>query len=1354
MFSLLYVDDEPGLLEIGKLFLESTGDFEVTTVLSGKEGLAQITQQKFDAIVSDYQMPEMDGIEFLKAVRGTHGTIPFILFTGRGREEVVIEAINNGVDFYLQKGGDAKAQFAELAHKIRQSVTRRKAELALSESEKRLTDLIDFLPDATFAIDNGGQVIAWNRAMEEITGTPAAAIIGKGNYEYAVAFYGKRRPMLIDLVMQPDESFERSQYTYTLRSSTTLTAETVLEKEGKAAINLWGMASRLFNRQGDLIGAIESIRDITEMRKSEKALSDSEQRLADIINFLPDPTFAIDTERNVIAWNRAIEEMTGIPAADILGKGDFEYALPFYGVRRPILIDMILEPDENVAHYYSNILRDGNAIMAETNLPHPKGRQIYALAKASPLYNREGKITGAIEAIRDISDRKKNEEELLAANEQLAASGEELRAQYEELARSERRIRESEVRLSFIAGFYEHARKSERELLDFAIDGAGTVTGSPLAYLAFLSEDESELTMYAWSRSAMKECAMREKPIVYKTGETGLWGDAVRQRKAVITNNYEAQNPLKKGYPEGHPCVLRHMSIPVIDDGHIVLVAGVANKPTDYTESDTVDLELLMQALWSLLKQKRIEETRKESEARYHRVVDNSPAGMHFWELLPDDSFVLVGTNPSADTLLGVGHDDVIGKHPAEAFPALTQLETLQEFRRVAREGGIWQTELTVGEGPEIRSAFDITAFQITPGFIVTMFIDITRRKRAELDLRAAYERVASTEEELRSQYNELARAQGELVHRQEQLEEITATVPGVVYQFSVLPDGTRDLSFVNTKTAGTLFGLDSAEGDLIQQLTAHIHPDDRGQFERSIDEMVAQESDWSFEGRFIKPSGETIWFQGMSRPARHGNNLVYSGVFLDITSRKKIETALRESEERYRLITENSPEMIYFLDTKGYTRYVNTVAARMLNEDPTSLIGKPLSEILQPDAVQRFMDAIHLVTTSRTPLQREIFITLPSGTFWLDIRLVPLLDEAGTVLGVLGLSHDISDRKTAEEALRESETKYRMLVENSHDIIYTIRADGILTFASPSWTRFLGHDVRDVEGKPFQQFVHPADIPACEEFLARAAATRERSSEIEYRVFHADGSIRIHTTSLTPVFDQTGTLVAFVGDSRDITDLKQTQNAIRESNRKLNLLSSITRHDVANQLTVVQGYTQLAALRKPDPVTADFLAKIATAVDLIQHQIEFTRTYQDLGLQEPAWCPVGDVIRNVKPDELDLDCTCNACEIFADPMIGKVFYNLFDNAVRYGKTVTRVTVRCERAGDELVITFEDNGIGIPLNEKSRIFEKGFGQHTGFGLFLAREILAITGISIHETGSHGKGARFEITVPKGAFRSP
>jgi len=186
--SILYVDDEEDLLLIGKTFLERSGQFRVDTMTSPKSALSSPGIQYYDAIVSDYQMPGMDGIGFLKEVREKFGDIPFILFTGRGREEVVIEAINNGADFYLQKGGEPKSQFAELSHKIRQAVRRKQAEKTVRESEKRVSDIINFLPDATFAINRDGEVIAWNRALEEMTGFRAASLIGKTHREYVSAF--------------------------------------------------------------------------------------------------------------------------------------------------------------------------------------------------------------------------------------------------------------------------------------------------------------------------------------------------------------------------------------------------------------------------------------------------------------------------------------------------------------------------------------------------------------------------------------------------------------------------------------------------------------------------------------------------------------------------------------------------------------------------------------------------------------------------------------------------------------------------------------------------------------------------------------------------------------------------------------------------------------------------------------------------------------------------------------------------------------------------------------------------------------------------------------------------------------
>jgi DNA-binding response OmpR family regulator len=143
---ILYVDDEPSLLELGKFFLERSGRFSVDTITSALAALSLQNTKRYDAIISDYQMPEMDGIEFLKKIRSSGNTIPFILFTGRRREEVVIQALNEGADFYLQKGGEPASLFAELSHKIRYAVMRRHAEDSLKQNEARIRQIFDLVP--------------------------------------------------------------------------------------------------------------------------------------------------------------------------------------------------------------------------------------------------------------------------------------------------------------------------------------------------------------------------------------------------------------------------------------------------------------------------------------------------------------------------------------------------------------------------------------------------------------------------------------------------------------------------------------------------------------------------------------------------------------------------------------------------------------------------------------------------------------------------------------------------------------------------------------------------------------------------------------------------------------------------------------------------------------------------------------------------------------------------------------------------------------------------------------------------------------------------------------------------------
>jgi PAS domain S-box-containing protein len=280
---------------------------------------------------------------------------------------------------------------------------------ALQESERRLSDIIQFFPDAVLIIDREGRITGWNRAMENLTGIKAEEVMGKGDYEYSLPFYGERRPILIDVAMQKGLSIDK-KYTDFNRGENLITGAAYMPNLRGGRTYLFGTATALYNHQGEVVGAIESIRDITERRKTEEALRESERRLSDIIQFFPDAVLIIDREGRITGWNRAMENLTGIKAEEVMGKGDYEYSLPFYGERRPILIDLAMKTSESVEKSYVEFNRTGNLITGEAYMPNLRGGQAYLTGNATVLYNSQGEVTGAIESIRDITDRRRTEE--------------------------------------------------------------------------------------------------------------------------------------------------------------------------------------------------------------------------------------------------------------------------------------------------------------------------------------------------------------------------------------------------------------------------------------------------------------------------------------------------------------------------------------------------------------------------------------------------------------------------------------------------------------------------------------------------------------------------------------------------------------------------------------------------------------------------------------------------------------------------------------------------------------------------------------------------------------------------------
>lgn len=209
--------------------------------------------------------------------------------------------------------------------------------------------------------------------------------------------------------------------------------------------------------------------------------------------------------------------------------------------------------------------------------------------------------------------------------------GESIQAHEANRQGAEAVLRWNEARLQALVQLNQMIDAPVQAITDFALEAAVRLTQSTVGYVAFLNQDETVLTMNSWSKDAMAECAIADKPLVYPVVATGLWGEAVRQRKAVVTNDYAVPSPWKKGYPDGHVQLLRHMNAPVFDRDRIVIVAGVGNKIEPYDDSDVRQLTLLMQGLWQLLERKRAADAIRDSLTEktvllkevHHRVKNN-----------------------------------------------------------------------------------------------------------------------------------------------------------------------------------------------------------------------------------------------------------------------------------------------------------------------------------------------------------------------------------------------------------------------------------------------------------------------------------------------------------------------------------------------------------------------------------------------------------------------------------------------------------------------------------------------------------------------------------------------------------
>jgi PAS domain S-box-containing protein len=1312
MLDVLYVDDEPALLELCRIYLEQTGEFRVETVKSGDEAILHLGRKVYDAIVSDYQMPGTDGINLLKQVRSTHPDIPFILFTGKGREDVVIEAINNGADFYIQKGGDPQAQFAELSHKIKKAVERKRASDALQESEEKFRTIADYTYGWEYWEAPDRSIVYINPSCKRVSG-------------YSPEDF-QNIPYLIDAIVDPrDRGIWEKHRMQAAGTDEPLTVDfRIVTKDGEIRwIN--HICHPVFDAGGRPEGRRASNRDITDRKqaevellaayeqlaasdeelrgqledlgRSEQRVRESEARFKTLFEKSAEAQLLLDRTGKVTDCNAAFLTLFAIKdKEEIRGHfpEDFAPEVQPDGVRSSTRGDEII----------ATVMKEGMARYEWAHQKHDAARTPILTDVICTLIHLAGQPLMHV-SIRDITDRKQAQDALVKSEENYRGVIENLQDVFYR-ADAEGNITMASPSVAEVFGYSSVDKVIGLNLArDFYVDPVKRLefldeikkTGSVKNIEAVLKKKDGSPVIVSTSAHYYRDpdgIVLGVEGIAKDITEWKHAEEALREREASISSILRAA-PIGIGLVSNRILLRVNARICEMTGYSPEELAGKSARilyPTD-EEFDRVGRE-------------KYDQIRKYGtgtvETRWLRKdgtiinvllsstpldPDNLTAGVTFTALditegkraeealrlrdraiatsinaivMADLNGEITYVNDAFSRIWGYSAQEAIGM-PVTRLGS-TEEEVLNFVTPIKTQG------YAVGESLARRkdgSPFhiQISASLVTdqsgePQAMLSTFIDITERRQAESDLRSAYEQLAASEEELRRQYEELADVQKELLKGRQQLEDIAGTLPGVIYQFYARNDGSIGLYYVSARAPDVL-GISSSTADFFERFTEHVDPRDRQSFLQSNIDVIRAGQPWNYEGRFIQPSGETIWFQGISRPVSRGTELVYNGVLLDITDRKRAEEALRESEERFRRLISRSFDAVV-VHQDGRIVLANDTAARFVGAASIAdLVGRPVLDLVHPEFRVNVAERVRQLQQSpegTAPLLEEKFVRLDGTVVDVEVMAIATQHEGRPAVQVV--FRDISGRKKADaelqstyqdlvameeelrqqygelaqsqEDLQKSEAKFRALVETTSDFIWEVDAAGIYTYVSPQVRELLGYEPDELIGRTPFDLMPPDEAQRVAAEFTRLVESRLPISSLENTCIRKDGSVVILETSGVPIWETGGRFTGYRGIDRDITERKTAEERLSSRQTLLNAILQSTEDGIlvitekGEVLTTNQRFQELWRIPENLIASGKDEALLAFVLDQLEDPEGFLTEVKRLyGTDEERWSTI-----------------------------------------------------------------------------------------------------------------------------------
>jgi len=1298
---VLYVDDEPGLLDIGKLFLERGGTFTVDTLTSATAALSQLKTERYDAIISDYQMPEMDGIAFLKQLKALGNTTPFIIFTGRGREEVVIEALNNGADFYIQKGGEPKSQFAELTHKIKIAVERKRGRDALKQDECRLLALVTFYQMTSaplkelmaFAVEKAVEIsassigylafVSDDETMLTIYAWSAQSMkecdIDKKNIEYPIASTGlwgeavrQRRPVITN-DYAAENPLKRG---HPIGHVPIIRHMNIPVFDGTHIVMVAGVGNKTSDYddrdEQELSLLMSGLWNVIKQRRAEEELEASVKGL----NEASSRYKALIAASNTGAWENHSDSgflWCSPEYFSMLGRDINDFDLSGARNIEQTWINLLHPEDrERASRYFETYLSNPHGMYEQYfRMLHKDGHWVWIWSRGKTFLDANGKSTSITVGTHiDVTDRKRSEEELSKKNEelsasyeQIAATEEELRANLGELTRQETELRESERKFKTL---FESAGDAI-----FIMD-----------HNVFLDCNRRTEEIYHRNRDQI----IGHSPSEFSPEHQPDGQLSAEKMKGKIDAAYLGENRFFEWthfHPDETPFIVE-VSLNRFMVKEAYYLQAIVRDITDRKQNET------QTALLSTLKEKLLgTRSLKEQLA----LVSESCVTIF------DADFARIWLIKEADSCeKGCNHASVtVGTEVCCNRTHCLHL-MVSSGRYTHIEGGHSRVPFGCYKIGRVASGED-------PFFITN---DVVHDPRVH--------------------DHQWAKSLGLVSFAGFRLLSTDKKPVGVLALFKkreILPREEKLLvDLANTLSHVIISGM--AEEELLKK---------NEELNASYEQIAATEEE----------------------------------LRANLSELTRQEETLRDNEERYRQFFKTTLDSVFITTPDGQWVDCNDALVETFGYGSRKeIFDLPVTAFYaHPEQRDEFLK---IVERDGYVKERPLQFKKKDGSILFGlITIVPQKNTDGSLKGFIGTVHDITGKKRVYAPHSSREPFNQSRVENLPDYILVYGQDGKILYINPAAATALGYERKTMIGTSVLSYV----AEELRESVAAKMAERSEMGEIPiYEIeIIAQGGLRklVFVKGTQVLYDENpATLLLLIDITRrkvledELTaraaELAKISTAFQQANKKLMLLSSITRHDINNQLTVILGYLTLMENQQPDPVINDYYKKIITAANRISSMIRFTSEYEDIGISDPTWqdtrtivdtatkeAPLGQVmVKNDLPA---------GTEVYADPLIAKVCYNLMDNAVRYGGKITTIRFLFEERGSDHILVCEDDGNGVVAEEKERIFDRGFGKNTGLGLALSREILSITGITIRETGKPGKGARFEMAVPNGAWRS-